>query len=101
MATEAALISAIRLELGDSPEAFRDSFRGNGEQNDYNLPARNILTTNVYTIGGDDSIVDLIEDTDYTVDKPQGIITFTDPPEMDARYVVEGTAAGIFTDAEI
>lgn len=101
MATEAALISAIRLELGDTPEAFRDSFRGNGEKNDYNLPARNVLTTEVYTVGGDDSIVPLTEPEDYTVDKAQGIITFVDPPEMDALYVVEGTAAGIFTDAEI
>jgi hypothetical protein len=100
MATEAGLISAVRLELGDAPEAFRDSFRGNGEQNDYNLPARNIISTEVYTIGGDDSITTLVENTDYTVDKAQGIITFSDPPEMDARYVVEGMAAGIFTDVE-
>jgi hypothetical protein len=101
MATEAALISAVRLELGDSLESFRDSFRGTGTQDDYTLPARNVAAVEVYIIGGDDSITELEENVDYTVDRAKGIITFSDPTEMDARYVVEGTANGIFTDAEI
>jgi hypothetical protein len=101
MATEASLISAVRLELGDNLEAFRDSFRGNGTQDDYSLPARNVSTLSVSIIGGDDSITTLVEDTDYTVDRPKGIVTFSAPTEVDALYLIEGTANGIFTDAEI
>lgn len=101
MATEAALISAVRLELGDALEPFRDSFRGNGEQKTYDLPARNIGTVTAYTIGGDDLITTLVEITDYTVDRDKGLITFLEPPGVDVRYVVEGTANGIFTDTEV
>jgi hypothetical protein len=101
MAVEASLISAVRLELGDQLETFRDSFRGTGDQSEYDLPAHNISTLSVYTIGGDDSITPLAETTDYTVDRVQGVITFVTPPEEDALYVAEGQANGIFTDDEI
>lgn len=101
MATEASLISAVRLELGDNLESFRDSFRGTGNKDDYNLPARNVTTVSIYTIGGNDAIIPLAENIDYTVDRVEGIVTFTTPPLRDALYVVEGKANGIFTDAEI
>lgn len=101
MATEASLISSVRLELGDHLEPFRDSFRGTGDKDDYDLPARNISSLSVYTITGDDQIINLTEGTEYTVDRTEGIITFTEPPELDALYVVEGNANGIFTDTEI
>jgi hypothetical protein len=102
MATEASLIQSIRLELGDSMEPFRDSFRGTGTKDDYDLPARNISgSLTVYTLSGDDEIIPLAEPTDYTVDRTEGIITFTEPPEKDALYIVEGKANGIFTDEEI
>jgi hypothetical protein len=101
MATEAGLISSVRLELGDNLETFRDSFRGNGEQVDYDLPARNVVGVEVYIIGGDDSITVLDEGIDFTVDRAKGSVTFTEPPEVDTRYVTEGTANGIFTDVEI
>lgn len=101
MATDASLIADVRLELGDNLESFRDSFRGTGDKDDYNLPARNITTLSVFTVGGDDAIIPLVEDTDFTVDRSEGIITFTVPPIQDALYVVEGRANGIFTDAEL
>lgn len=101
MATEASLIKSIRLELGDIPEAFRDSFRGNGEKDDYDLPARNINSVNVYSIGEDGSTTQYSEPADYVIDKAKGIITFDEPPAEDVRYIVEGEANGIFTDEEI
>lgn len=101
MATEAALISAVRLELGDALEPFRESFRGNGEQKTYDLPARNIATVTAFIIGGNDAIISLAEPLNYTVDRAKGLITFVVAPAMDERYVVEGTANGIFTDVEI
>lgn len=101
MATTASLIERVRLTLGDQLESFRDSFRGTGSKDDYNLPARNITSVTVFTVGGDDSIINLVENTDYTVDYTEGIIEFTTPPDVDVLYVVEGQANGIFTDAEI
>jgi hypothetical protein len=101
MATEASLISDVRLELGDSLETFRDSFRGTGDKDDYTLPAKNVNSATVQTVTGDGAVVVLTEGVDYTLDKQQGIITFTTPPEVDALYIVEGTANGIFTDEEI
>lgn len=101
MATETSLIGKARLELGDTLEAFRTTFRGTGDQDDYDLPAQNIAgALNVFAVGGDDSITTLVESTDYVVNRATGIITFTTPPEQDALYVVEGNANGIFTDAE-
>ena len=87
MATEASLLSAVRLELGDQLEPFRDSFRGTGDKDDYDLPARNITALTVFTVGGDDAITPLVEGVDYTVDRIDGIITFTDPPEQDTLYI--------------
>lgn len=102
MATAASLISSIRLELGDNLEPFRDSFRGTGTKDDYDLPARNISgPVTVYTVTGDAMLVNLVENVDFTLDRVEGIITFTTPPPADALYVVEGKANGIFTDTEI
>jgi hypothetical protein len=101
MATEAALLNSVRLELGDNLESFRDSFRGTGDKDDYDLPARNVTSLTVYAVGGDDSIINLVENTDYTVDRAEGIITFAEPPDQDVLHVVEGKANGIFTDEEL
>jgi hypothetical protein len=101
MATEASLLKDVRLELGDVLESFRDSFRGVENQDDFDLPARNINSLTVYRVDPDVGIVDLVEEVDYRLDKTEGIITFTTPPEVDALHVVEGKANGIFTDEEL
>lgn len=101
MATQASLINNVRLELGDQLENFRDSFRGTGSKDDYDLPAENITSISAFIIGGDNSITNLTENVDYTADRQRGTITFTTPPELDAQVVVEGQANGIFTDAEL
>lgn len=101
MVTEASLISKVRLELGDQLESFRESFRGTGTKDDYNLPARNVTDVTVTLVGGDDALYVLEEDTDYTLDREEGILTFMDPPEVDVLYIVEGKANGIFTEEEL
>lgn len=103
MATEASLLKAIRLELGDNLESFRDSFRGTGTKDDYDLPARNIVgPLSVFTVDPTTSaITNLAETTNYTVDRTEGIITFLTPPVKDILVVVEGKANGIFTDEEL
>lgn len=103
MATEAQIIERVRLELGDLTEPFRVSIRGTGGQDDFDIPARNILpqTLKVFQIHGDDSITDYVLDVDYTVDSKNGIITFTEAPYEDARILIEGNSFGIFSDAEL
>ena len=101
MATMASLRSSVRLELGDNLETFRDSFRGTGEKNDYDLPANNITTISVFEVLAVGGTNDLVENADYTVDRDKGLITFAVPPATDALMVVEGTANGIFKDTEI
>lgn len=101
MATLDTLRNHVRLEMGDTKESFRDSFRGTGDKDDWDLPARNVDTIKVFEVGNDDSIIDYVEPADYTVDRAEGIITFTTPPEEDALMVVEGTNFGIFTNDEI
>lgn len=100
MAEVASLVQHIRLELGDNLESFRDSFRGTGTQNVYDLPARNVETLRIFTVGAA-GVVDLIPNVDYTLDKVKGEIRLTTPSVEDLQYVVEGTANGIFTNAEI
>lgn len=100
MASLTSLISGARLELGDRLEPFRESFRGTGDKNDYDLPGQNIRDLTVFQVGGDAAIIPFVENTDYTVDRRNGIITFTEAPEQDALIVVEGTLYGVFTDEE-
>lgn len=103
MATAASLLKSMRLELGDELESFRESFRGTGNKDDYNLPARNIAgPLTVFTVNSEtNAITNLNEGTHYTVEPREGIITFTQPPAKDLLVVVEGKANGIFTDDEM
>ena len=73
MATEASLIiCAVRLELGDNLESFRDSFRGTGEQDDYDLPPTTSTPSRSTRSHGDGPDYHLAEDVDYTLDRAQG-----------------------------
>jgi hypothetical protein len=38
VATEAEIITRVRLELGDQPEPFRQTYRGTGTQDEFDLP---------------------------------------------------------------
>lgn len=102
MATEASMIQSVRNELGDFLESFRDTFRGTGNKDDWNLPANNVSElSSVYTLGSSDQIIPFNPAVDYTLNAREGIITFTTPPGVDQLVVVEGKANGILTDEEI
>lgn len=101
MATLETLRNHVRLELGDIAEHFRESFRGTGEKDDWDLPARNVDTVTVYQVDNNDALIPFVENTDFTVDRGKGVITFSDPPEEDALLVVEGTNFGIFNNDEV
>lgn len=101
MATEASVISAVRLELGDRLEPFRDSFRGTGDKDDWDLPGNNLQEVRLFEVSPDGTITDYVEGTEYAVDRANGIVTFTVPPPQDILLVAEGTMNGIFTDEEL
>lgn len=101
MATVASLLTHVRLEIGDRLETFRDSFRGTGNKDDWDLPGQNIAEVEVFEVTGDGGIVTYATPADYIVDNATGVIKFTEPPAEDTLIVVEGTMNGIFTDDEL
>jgi len=103
VATEAALISRIRLELGDSPQPFRGQFRGTGTQKTFDLPAVNVSGTGlkVFTVNPTTLVITDLVDADYTMDLANGLITLDTVLTTDYLLVVEGNSFGLFTDAEI
>lgn len=103
MATEADIIAAMRVELGDLKESFRDLIRGNGSQSEYDLSARNILpdTVVVTRMLPDGGTSTLDPDTEYTVSAADGVIRFVDPLEEDMIVRITGESYGIFSDDEL
>lgn len=103
MATEDALISRIRLELGDNPQSFRGLFRGTGTQKTFDLPANNVSSVGLraYTINPTTLAVTDLVPADYTLDQGNGLITLTTALAQDLQLVVEGNSFGLFSDAEI
>lgn len=103
MATEADILNTVRLELGDLPTPFRDSFRGNGEQQEFDLSARNITASSVtaFAINADGSLTSYTNGVDFTLDALDGVIKFAVTPEEDTRFAVEGTSYGMFSDDDL
>lgn len=103
MATEAEIIHRVRLELGDLAEPFREHYRGTGTQDEFDLPAQRISTTNLsaFTVGSGGTPADLVLGTDFTLDEENGVVRLTDALAMDVLLIVEGVAYGLFTDEEL
>jgi hypothetical protein len=102
VASEAALISRIRLELGDNPMPFRDQFRGTGSQKTFDLSAVNVSGDSVkaFTLTPAGVLTDLAT-TDYTLDAASGLITLNTVLTRDTQLVVEGNSFSLFSDTEI
>jgi hypothetical protein len=103
VATEAALISRIRLELGDNPMPFRGQFRGTGSQKTFDLPAVNISATGLkaFTVDPDTLVIADLTPADYATDLANGLITLTTALPRDTQLVVEGNSFSLFSDIEI
>lgn len=105
MATEADIISRVRLELGDQPQPFRQTYRGNGNQDQYDLPTNHIITTSdlhVFTTDPTTLVnTTLALGTDFTLDSDNGIIVLTTYLPKDVLLTVEGKAYGLFSDDEL
>lgn len=103
MATEAALVSRIRLELGDVAQPFRGQFRGTGVQKTYDLPAVNVSPTSVraFTVHPTTLVITDLVSSDYTLDAVNGVFTLDTVLTTDYQLVVEGNSFGLFSDDEI
>lgn len=103
MATEADILARVRKELGDESEPFRQTYRGTGTQNQYDLPVERVDATGLtaYTVDANNVDKTLVLGTDFTLDADNGIIQLTTPLATDVLLVVEGTAFGMFTDEEL
>lgn len=102
MATEADIISLMRLELGDLPEPFRQNWRGTGVQDEFDLPVSRVSLEglSVFTVA-DSTMTDLVLNTDFTIDTNNGVLRLEDPLPIDTLLVAEGVAWGMFTDEEL
>jgi hypothetical protein len=103
VATESALISRIRLELGDNAMPFRGQFRGTGTQKTFDLPANNVSgnVLNVFTVDPISMAITNLEADAYFLDEANGLMTLNDVLPRDFLLVVEGNSFSLFTDNEI
>ena len=104
MASEADLLKRVRLEIGDQSEPFRQTYRGTGFQNQFDLPVERVsdigfsaFTTNPQTLES----TDLVVGQDYSLDSENGIVQLTSPLPKDHMLTAQGEAFGMFTDDEL
>jgi hypothetical protein len=103
MAELTRILARMRSELGDFGSGFRDLLSGTGELTDYDLSSVNVTLSRVSLLNGQ-SITDLIAGTDYQVDSREGRLTLLGahaPLPLGQTLIVEGNAAGMFTDEEL
>ncbi|MFK0015747.1 hypothetical protein [Streptomyces sp. NPDC091027] len=103
MAELTKLLSRARSELGDFGTTFRDVLSGTGELTDYDLSTVNVTLTRVSLLDGP-TLTDLVAGTDYRLDSREGRITLLAghaPLPLGRVLIVEGAAAGMFTDEEL
>lgn len=105
MATEAEIVSRVRAELGDQSEPFRQTYRGTGSQDEFDLPSERVATTGLQVFKTNPSTLastTLVLNTDVTLDSDNGILRLTAGPlAKDWLLTAEGSAFGMFTDAEL
>lgn len=104
MAVLADIIKRVRLELGDQPEPFRQTYRGTGSQDEFDLPSARVSETDLHVFTTDPTTlvnVDLVLDTDFTLDAENGVIRLSAALDKDVLLTAEGVAFGLFTDEEL
>ncbi|MGD6750344.1 hypothetical protein [Streptomyces sp. BH105] len=97
------ILGRMRSELGDFGSAFRDVLAGTGELTDYDLTTVNVRVDRASLLVGSE-LTDLLEGTDFQVDSREGRLTLLGahaPLPLGQTLIIEGTAAGMFTDVEL
>lgn len=104
MVTEVEILSRVRMELGDQPEPFRQTFRGNGHQDEFDLPSERVSTSGLRAfLTNPDTLENttLRLDDDFEIDAENGVVHLNDFLTRDWLLTVEGLAYGLFTDEEL
>lgn len=105
MASVADLLLRTRQTLGDLSEPFRQTFRGTGSQDQFDLPVERVdpNSMTVFTVDNSTPPVTtyLHAGTDYTLDAVNGMLQTTTPLAADVLLVAEGDAFGMFDDTEL
>ena len=110
MTTTAALISRIRLELGDDAKPFAKAFVGDGITTVFSMGFYPVstLVVSVSSAAGwntgnwnDGNWNDTTTTTGFTVDGNTGVLTFITPPIIGSAINITGSHYKWFTDANL
>ena len=91
-------IERVRLKIGDKPQLKREVVEGDGTAEHFKLRFEPVQATPVPQVWVNDSIQ--VENTDYTVNYEQGIITFLSAPVENDNIVFQYYST-VYTDDEI
>lgn len=98
MATLDALLSRVRLELGDTASQFTTALTGDGSTKAFYLKVKPVDATYLtVTVNGSARA----NPSDFTVEENLGVIHFTTAPALNAAIVVSGTHYRYFTTNEL
>ena len=100
------LRDTVRLELSDPATTFQTRLVGDGEMSWFDLPVRHVEATTLIVkripAGGDsDDAVDMVADTDYTLDSFQGVLTTPVPVADGDTLYVTGTRYRFFDNTRL
>lgn len=101
--TVADVIARVRAELGDLGTPFRDAFGGLGEVGEFDLSESSIAQASVTLVQGG-VVTTLVQDRDYELMPAEGRVLLLgsyNPLPDNATLIVQGVAAGMFSDAEL
>lgn len=102
MASTSAILSRVRLELGDQGSPFQNALIGDGLTTQFDLGVGLIRATgfSAKTIAGA-TVTNLVENTHYTLDRLNGVLTTTAPVADGVTLFVQGSSTDLFTDEEL
>jgi hypothetical protein len=89
---------SIRVKVGDRPRFNREEAEGDGLRQEFELQYRPVVETPAPSVWKNDVL--LVENTGYTVDYDNGIVSFTSVPVTDDKLVFQYTSV-VWSDLEI
>ena len=100
MTTETALLSRVRLEIGDQLEPFQSTAFGDGETRRFELPSSPISLAgfSAFLLNPQTNESTPLLPSTYTLDAANGVITLPTAPLQGRQLVIMGTSARYFDD---
>lgn len=103
MTTEAAVLSRVRLEIGDQLTPFQAVVVGDGKVRRFELPASPVslsgLTVTLVNVGATPVTAQSLTPDAYALDTENGVLTLNLPLAANHELVVRGSASKYFDDA--